>query len=66
MDKVSKKKVKIKTGEFLKPFQWTLKPTGFNNQFSIGYMDQFSEKSAKIFSNGTIHVCGCVAFSDTV
>ena len=39
-------------------FQWTMDNTGFYNQVSIRYHDDYSEKSIKIFPNGTIHSAG--------
>jgi TATA-box binding protein (TBP) (component of TFIID and TFIIIB) len=39
-------------------FQWTMDNTGFYNQVSIRYHDDYSEKSIKIFPNGTIHSTG--------
>ena len=48
------------------PFEWTVKQTGFYNQVSLGYIDQFSAKSAKIFPNGSIQVAGCSSLSDCI
>ena len=45
-------------------FEWTMKKTGFYNQVSLVYFDQFSTKSAKIFPNGSIQVAGCSSLSD--
>ena len=39
-------------------FQWTMDNTGFYNQVSIRYHDDYSEKSVKIFPNGTSHLAG--------
>jgi TATA-box binding protein (TBP) (component of TFIID and TFIIIB) len=39
-------------------FQWTIRNTGFYNQVSIRCHDDYSEKSVKIFPNGTIHLAG--------
>ena len=54
---------KVKCG-VMNPFEWTLKQTGFYNQVSLGYLDQYSTKSAKIFPNGSIQVAGCSSLSD--
>jgi TATA-box binding protein (TBP) (component of TFIID and TFIIIB) len=40
-------------------FEWKLKPTTFYNQITIGYTDQYSTKSIKVFPNGSIQVAGC-------
>jgi TATA-box binding protein (TBP) (component of TFIID and TFIIIB) len=38
---------------------WTMKETTFYNQVTIGYMDQYSTKSIKVFPNGSFQVAGC-------
>lgn len=40
-------------------FTWTLTPTRFMNQITIGYTDSRSKKSIKLFPNGAIQVAGC-------
>jgi TATA-box binding protein (TBP) (component of TFIID and TFIIIB) len=40
-------------------FEWKLKPTTFYNQITLGYSDQYSTKSVKVFPNGSIQVAGC-------
>lgn len=40
-------------------FEWKLKPTTFYNQITLGYTDQYSTKSIKVFPNGSIQVAGC-------
>jgi TATA-box binding protein (TBP) (component of TFIID and TFIIIB) len=40
-------------------FEWKLKPTTFYNQITLGYVDQYSTKSIKVFPNGSIQVAGC-------
>lgn len=40
-------------------FEWKLLRQKFFNQVTIGYQDAYSNKSAKIFSNGSIQVTGC-------
>ena len=39
-------------------FTWTMDTTSFYNQISIRTRDDYSEKSVKIFPNGTIHLSG--------
>jgi TATA-box binding protein (TBP) (component of TFIID and TFIIIB) len=39
--------------------EWKMKETTFYNQVTIGYMDQYSTKSIKVFPNGSFQVCGC-------
>jgi TATA-box binding protein (TBP) (component of TFIID and TFIIIB) len=39
-------------------FDWTMDNTGFYNQVSIRCHDDYSEKSVKIFPNGTVHLAG--------
>jgi len=46
-------------GTTAKGFEWKLKDTAFYNQATIGYEDQYSRKSIKIFPNGSIQVAGC-------
>jgi hypothetical protein len=38
---------------------WTMKETTFYNQVTIGYTDQYSTKSIKVFPNGSFQVAGC-------
>ena len=40
-------------------FVWTMKETAFYNQLTIGYFDGYSNKSIKVFPNGSIQVAGC-------
>lgn len=40
-------------------FQWSVTPTKFHNQITIGYTDDRSKKSIKLFPNGAIQVAGC-------
>jgi TATA-box binding protein (TBP) (component of TFIID and TFIIIB) len=42
-----------------KGFTWTMKETAFYNQITIGYFDGYSNKSIKVFPNGSIQVAGC-------
>jgi len=39
--------------------EWKMKETTFYNQVTVGYMDQYSTKSIKVFPNGSFQVCGC-------
>ena len=39
--------------------EWQLKPTKFYNQITLCYIDEFSQKSIKLFPNGSIQVAGC-------
>lgn len=41
------------------PFKWTLTPTKFMNQITVGYTDDRSKKSIKLFPNGAVQVAGC-------
>ena len=40
-------------------FEWRLKPTTFYNQITLGYTDQYSTKSVKVFPNGSVQIAGC-------
>jgi len=41
-------------------FEWKYRPsTKFYNQATIGYTDEYSTKSIKVFPNGSIQVAGC-------
>jgi len=46
-------------GSRFRGFEWKMKETAFYNQITIGYEDQYSRKSIKIFPNGSIQVAGC-------
>jgi len=46
-------------GSRFRGFEWCMKDTAFYNQVTIGYEDQYSRKSIKIFPNGSIQVAGC-------
>jgi len=46
-------------GSRFRGFEWKMKETAFYNQVTIGYQDQYSRKSIKIFPNGSIQVAGC-------
>ena len=45
-------------------FEWTMSDAAFYNQVTIGYRDQYSGKSIKIFPNGSIQVAGCSSMFD--
>lgn len=51
-------------GSTSKGFEWTMKKTTFYNQVTIGYRDQYSQKSIKIFPNGSVQVAGCADLFD--
>jgi TATA-box binding protein (TBP) (component of TFIID and TFIIIB) len=51
-------KLKIK-GSTFEGFEWKLKPTTFYNQITLGYIDQYSTKSVKVFPNGSVQIAGC-------
>jgi len=51
-------------GSKFRGFEWKLKDTAFYNQVTIGYQDQYSRKSVKLFPNGSIQVAGCADFID--
>jgi TATA-box binding protein (TBP) (component of TFIID and TFIIIB) len=57
-NKLGSIKVKIK-GCKSEGFEWKLKPTTFYNQITLGYVDQYTTKSIKVFPNGSIQVAGC-------
>lgn len=40
-------------------FEWSMKKTTFYNQVTIGYRDPYSNKSIKLFPNGSVQVAGC-------
>lgn len=46
-------------GSTAKGFEWTMKKTTFYNQVTIGYRDEYSQKSIKLFPNGSVQVAGC-------
>ena len=52
--------IRIRTkGSTFEGFEWKLKPTTFYNQVTLGYIDQYSTKSIKVFPNGSVQVAGC-------
>ena len=51
--------LKINAKGSSKPFEWELKTTKFYNQITLGYTDEYSTKSIKLFPNGSIQVAGC-------
>lgn len=55
--------VRLKGSKF-KGFEWKMKETAFYNQVTIGYQDVYSNKSIKIFPNGSIQVAGCADLFD--
>jgi len=51
-------------GAFTNGFEWVLRETTFYNQVTIGYEDQYSTKSIKVFPNGSFQVAGCSDLRD--
>lgn len=49
-------------------FEWRVRPSKrgstFYNCISIGYVDRYSTKAVKLFTNGSIHVAGCCNLLD--
>lgn len=46
-------------GALFSGHEWKMKETTFYNQVTVGYVDQYSTKSIKVFPNGSFQVCGC-------
>ena len=54
------KSVKLRmAGSNSKGFEWKLRETKFYNQITLGYTDDYSTKSVKVFPNGSVQVAGC-------
>ena len=54
------KPLKIRTkGSSFSGFEWDMKKTTFYNQVTIFTRDQYSNKSIKLFPNGSVQVAGC-------
>jgi TATA-box binding protein (TBP) (component of TFIID and TFIIIB) len=54
------KPMRIRTkGSSFGGFEWNLKKTTFYNQVTIFTRDQYSNKSIKLFPNGSVQVAGC-------
>ena len=51
-------------GALTNGFEWSLRETTFYNQVTVGYEDQYSNKSIKIFPNGSFQVAGCSDLRD--
>jgi TATA-box binding protein (TBP) (component of TFIID and TFIIIB) len=45
-------------------FEWKMKDSDFYNQITIGYKDQYSTKSIKVFPNGSVQIAGCADLFD--
>lgn len=58
MSAVQPLKLRMK-GSKSEGFEWKLKESKFYNQVTLGYKDAYSNKSIKIFPNGSIQVAGC-------
>ena len=46
--------------------EWKMKETTFYNQVTIGYRDNYTTKSIKVFPNGSFQVAGCADMYDCV
>jgi hypothetical protein len=51
-------------GALTNGFEWSLKNAAFYNQVTVGYEDQYSNKSIKMFPNGSVQVAGCSDLRD--
>lgn len=51
-------------GAYTNGFEWTLHETAFYNQVTVGYADRYSQKSIKVFPNGSFQVAGCSDLRD--
>lgn len=51
-------------GALTNGFEWSLRETTFYNQVTVGYEDQYSNKSIKVFPNGSFQVAGCSDLRD--
>jgi TATA-box binding protein (TBP) (component of TFIID and TFIIIB) len=51
-------KIRAKDSKF-DGFEWNMKKTTFYNQVTIFTRDQYSNKSIKLFPNGSVQVAGC-------
>jgi len=60
-DRISKlKSIRLRMkGSKSEGFEWKLRETKFYNQITLGYVDNVSTKSIKVFPNGSIQVAGC-------
>mgnify|MGYP001945176204 CR=1 FL=1 len=58
LEKLGSIKMRMK-GTTFSGFEWKMKPTTFYNQVTLGYVDDYSAKSVKVFPNGSIQVAGC-------
>lgn len=59
------RKITLKrTGSKGPGFIWRRKYTTFYNQISLTYQDEYSNKSVKVFPNGSIHVTGASSLLD--
>ena len=57
--------IKTSSSTSFKGFEWKYKPsTKFYNQITLGYTDNYSTKSIKVFPNGSIQVAGCNGLFD--
>lgn len=53
-------KIRIRhEGSHFSGFEWSMSDTSFYNQVTVSYRDRYSNKSVKIFPNGSIQAAGC-------
>jgi TATA-box binding protein (TBP) (component of TFIID and TFIIIB) len=45
-------------------FEWSMSETSFYNQVTVSYRDKYSNKSVKIFPNGSVQAAGCSNLMD--
>lgn len=58
MKKLGKVRIRNKNSSF-SGFEWSMKDTTFYNQVTVTYRDSYSNKSVKLFPNGSIQAAGC-------
>jgi TATA-box binding protein (TBP) (component of TFIID and TFIIIB) len=63
LEKMGTIRIRAKGSDF-DGFEWNLKQTAFFNQLTLGYVDQYSTKSVKVFPNGSVQVAGCCDLFD--
>ena len=51
-------------GTLTNGFSWSIRETTFYNQVTIAYEDNYSNKSIKVFPNGSFQVAGCSDLRD--
>ena len=63
MKKLGKVRIRNKNSKF-SGFEWSMKDTTFYNQVTVSYRDFYSNKSVKMFPNGSIQAAGCASLVD--